>query len=159
MRENTMNYSDNWQPYLGDYDKFEYDIQLKNGVIVENCYPNAGKFNSISDEHNRQSFNEEDVKMIRFSNSPRYGLNSQVSDIPQYDWLDRFKAETFFDTDKDNKSPYLEEYAEWTNYYSQGLDWYNKPNQYVRPMAKIHNNDPCHCGSTKKYKKCCKGLD
>jgi uncharacterized protein YecA (UPF0149 family) len=27
--------------------------------------------------------------------------------------------------------------------------------QYIRPDVKIHNNDPCHCGSGKKYKKCC----
>lgn len=26
----------------------------------------------------------------------------------------------------------------------------------VRTEPKIHNNDPCPCGSGKKYKKCCK---
>lgn len=28
--------------------------------------------------------------------------------------------------------------------------------QYIRPDKKIQNNDPCHCGSGKKFKNCCK---
>ena len=31
----------------------------------------------------------------------------------------------------------------------------NKPQQVVRGAAKIGRNDPCPCGSGKKYKKCC----
>ena len=31
----------------------------------------------------------------------------------------------------------------------------NKPQQVVRGQAKIGRNDPCPCGSGKKYKKCC----
>lgn len=92
--KNTMNYSDEWQPYRGDYDKFEYDVKLKDGTIVENCYPNGGEFNSISDEHNRQSFPESEVVEIRFSNTPRFGINENVSDILQYEWLDKQKSET-----------------------------------------------------------------
>lgn len=34
--ENTCGYSDNWQPYIGDYDKFEYAVKLKSGEIIEN---------------------------------------------------------------------------------------------------------------------------
>jgi Protein of unknown function (DUF1186)/SEC-C motif len=30
---------------------------------------------------------------------------------------------------------------------------------YVRPTAKIGRNDLCHCGSEKKYKKCCLPID
>ncbi|MFZ5573519.1 MAG: YchJ family protein [Thermodesulfobacteriota bacterium] len=30
-----------------------------------------------------------------------------------------------------------------------------KPGQFVREKAKIGRNDPCPCGSGKKYKKCC----
>jgi len=32
-----------------------------------------------------------------------------------------------------------------------------KPVTVVREGAKIGRNDPCHCGSGKKYKKCCEG--
>jgi uncharacterized protein YecA (UPF0149 family) len=30
---------------------------------------------------------------------------------------------------------------------------------YVRPTPKVRRNDPCPCGSGKKYKKCCLGAD
>jgi len=86
--ENNCNYSDEWQPYLKDYDKFEYDIRLKDGTIIENCYPNGGKFNSISDLHDGKSFDENDVSEIRFSENPRYGINSRVSKRSQYEYLD-----------------------------------------------------------------------
>lgn len=33
---------------------------------------------------------------------------------------------------------------------------YHKPPQYRRDSPKVHNNDPCTCGSEKKFKKCCK---
>lgn len=87
--KNSCNYSDNWQPYIGDYDKFEYDILLKDGTIVENCYPNGGEFNSISDLHDQQSFNEANILEIRFSHNPRFGINEEVSSIPQYEYLDK----------------------------------------------------------------------
>ncbi len=33
------------------------------------------------------------------------------------------------------------------------------PEPYVRPEPKIGRDDPCPCGSGKKYKKCCLNLD
>lgn len=32
---------------------------------------------------------------------------------------------------------------------------YSKPSPYTRPEPKVGRNDPCPCGSGKKYKKCC----
>lgn len=32
---------------------------------------------------------------------------------------------------------------------------FEPPQPYVRPEPKIGRNDPCPCGSGKKYKKCC----
>ena len=32
---------------------------------------------------------------------------------------------------------------------------YNRSKTYVRPSEKVGRNDPCPCGSGKKYKKCC----
>jgi SEC-C motif-containing protein len=34
-----------------------------------------------------------------------------------------------------------------------------KPQTIVRSAPKIGRNDPCHCGSGKKYKKCCETKD
>jgi hypothetical protein len=86
--KNNCNYSDEWQPYINDYDKFEYDIKLKDGTVVENCYPNGGIFNSISDLHDGWVFEEIEVAEIRFSENPRYGINGEVSSRNQYEYLD-----------------------------------------------------------------------
>ncbi len=41
--------------------------------------------------------------------------------------------------------------GEWRFLDAQGL----KPGTYVRPEPKLGRNDPCKCGSGKKFKKCC----
>ncbi len=75
-KQNICNYSDNWQPYIGDYDKYEYDIQLKDCTIITNCYPNAGHFQSM---YTHEQTHEDNVKLIRFSAEPRTWLNQSVS--------------------------------------------------------------------------------
>lgn len=77
MKENIMGYSDEWQPYKNDYDKFEYDIKLFDGEVIENCYPNGGNFTPLeTNDH----YDGRDVKEIRFSNNPKSYLNMQVSE-------------------------------------------------------------------------------
>jgi len=75
--KNTCNYSDNWQPYINDYDKFEYDIKTKEGFTVFNCYPNNGYFkgNLGFEVHESQ------VSEIRFSKNPKMGINDFVSKV------------------------------------------------------------------------------
>lgn len=113
---NTCGYSDEWQPYIGDYD--EYDIKLKDGTVVENCYPNGGKFNPISDLHDNQSFDGSQVAEIRFSENPRFGINEGVSNRPQYKWLNRedgrVKAGEF---DKNNTYLITDEIHRIPDYY------------------------------------------
>ncbi len=52
------------------------------------------------------------------------------------------------------KSYFREE--EGTLYYLEGIS--HRPEGYKRPEPKIGRNDPCPCGSGKKYKKCCAAL-
>lgn len=40
----------------------------------------------------------------------------------------------------------------WTDY---GFDFEPVQQPFVRQTPKIGRNDPCPCGSGKKYKKCC----
>jgi uncharacterized protein YchJ len=43
------------------------------------------------------------------------------------------------------------EIQEMTKYFPT----YNRVEQYFRDKPKIGRNEPCSCGSDKKYKKCC----
>lgn len=72
QKDNTCNYSKEWQPYIGDYDKFEYDVKTKEGDVWVNCYPNAGYFNPINVAI---KIPQEDVAEIRFSEKPKIGIN------------------------------------------------------------------------------------
>lgn len=174
MKDNTCNYSDEWQPYIGDYDKYEYDLRLKDGTIVENCYPNAGSFSSISDKHDQQEFNGEDVAEIRFSEKPRYGLNSGVSERPQYEWLDaqsKKMDDRRFATIgvRGFGGVFAKEAMEISRVISDfgGYDYMlpqapksirNKvaiPVRNSNTDPKIGRNEPCPCKSGKKYKHCC----
>jgi hypothetical protein len=75
--DNFCKYSIEWQPYKGDYDKFEYDIKLKDGTVVTNCYPNADKFHSISKEFNGKTFHADTIAEIRFTpeDKQKFGIN------------------------------------------------------------------------------------
>lgn len=73
--DNTCNYSKDWQPYIGEYDKFEYDIKTRDGKVVTNCYPNAGTFISMTEKNEDRHVLQEDVVEIRFSEKPIMGIN------------------------------------------------------------------------------------
>lgn len=40
--------SDLWLPYNGNYVKKVYDIKLKDGSVIEGCWPNAGSFMKLN---------------------------------------------------------------------------------------------------------------
>ena len=43
--------------------------------------------------------------------------------------------------------------------YANALEDFKIEEPYVRATPKLGRNDPCHCGSGKKYKKCHLDLD
>lgn len=49
-------------------------------------------------------------------------------------------------------SEFLQEEGQW--YYVDGSNPKHKPHQHM-PEVRLNRNDPCYCGSSKKYKKCC----
>lgn len=149
MKENTCNYSDEWQPYINDYDKFEYDVKLFDGRVIENCYPNAREFNSISVEYDAIGFHESLVTEIRFSNNPKMWLNKNVSSIIQLESME----ETNYDNLHLPSNPIM----------------YSNPYRFLLPKSKLikgtyvdvrtepkeGRNRICKCGSGIKFKKCC----
>jgi hypothetical protein len=148
MKENTCNYSDNWQPYIGDYDKYEYDIKCHDGTIYENCYPNAGKFSPIDNQ--KLSINESQVSEIRFSNNPKMMLNEKVSQFKtKFDEIypSETKPPRFFE--------FLNHYGGLENIVYHDSLLHERLPQYKREFPKIGRNSVCACGSGKKYKHCC----
>lgn len=143
MKENTCNYSDNWQSYIGDYDKYEYDIKCHDGTIYENCYPNSGKFSPIDNQN--LSIEESQVSEIRFSNNPKMMLNESVS---QY--------KTFFEKVENSDKVFTvsNPYAEFASITYPNFH-HRRPPQYIRENPKIGRNSLCICSSGKKYKNCC----
>jgi hypothetical protein len=144
--ENNCNYSDEWQPYINDYDKFEYDIKLKDGTIVENCYPNGGMFNSVSDLHDGRGFWENEVSEIRFSENPRFGINDCVSSRNQYKYLDSQKESKFFLT---NPYPFKEnEFYNGKQFVCKGKHQYREVQERedVGEGILIKSTWICECG-------------
>ena len=81
---NTLGYTTEWEPYrLKDgYDKLEYDVELNDGTIITNCYPNAGFFIPCGKQAKRSSLHHggwaaEDVSKIRITpyEDQKLGIN------------------------------------------------------------------------------------
>ncbi len=76
------------------------------------------------------------------------GVNGELYDIVEFhafyelDGIPRQLGERSFFSRKDDKL-----------YYVDGVAL--RPEGYRRPAPKVGRNDPCPCGSGKKYKKCC----
>lgn len=52
-----------WEEFNGEYEKYVYDIELKDGTVHEECYPNTDKFIVL---HNSSiQIPVEDVKKVR----------------------------------------------------------------------------------------------
>lgn len=85
LNENEMGYSFEWSPYRGYYDKYEYDIKTKSGVMYSNCYPNAGKFRP---NWNGEPILEEDIAEVRISVEPKLHINPKR-------WYDKDYKGTF----------------------------------------------------------------
>lgn len=179
--KNTCGYSDNWQPYIGDYDKFEYDVKLKSGEIIENCYPNGGYFNQLDSD---VSVIEGEVAEIRFSNTPISFLANKFSQFEISGELieeqKRRREKLIEEADRKRRgrkawntlaaaysATLTFPYSNFTDY--QNFDYVleskggsSEPTKYctrwvdIRTEPKIGRNDICpKCDSGKKFKKCC----
>lgn len=59
MPEELLGYITGWQPYTGWRIKMFHDIKLKDGTIIENCWPNADEWNC--------QYHDDEVSEIRIS--------------------------------------------------------------------------------------------
>jgi len=71
-----------------------------------------------------------------------------------------FDFETLYKTMVSYKAEHLYNLPEWNHVFTEekrkALFWETKKSSiYIRSEAKVGRNEPCTCGSGKKYKKCC----
>lgn len=177
-----LNYTNEYSPYLGDYNKNEYDIILKDGREVLNCYPNAGLF--ISYEKVKHS--EESVDQIRLSLYGKWGTNDFYPDGVK-EWQHEevtLEPGDIVLIDKPDRSNQIPEDADWASFpenvgvefhtdmmkylqntyqdwNSLGLSFLNqvKKNPLLKPLTEqkyqVARNEKCPCESGKKFKNCC----
>ena len=94
------------------------------------------------------------------------GINESLKNSYDLEKVDE-NTELVFDIDLENlyfnmldaKADYLYTLPQWDGIFSQEkraeIEKNYKDSKIVRNENKIGRNDPCPCGSGKKYKKCC----
>jgi hypothetical protein len=156
--ENTLGYSDEWQVYRG-YEKFEYDIQMKSGELIENCYPNDGIFCSL---RTNDRYREEYIDYIRFANNPLTIMNLDVSEMkPQIDTTPSFERRRNF-LRFSNMMALASSISSAAHVYIDEpyLPGHNRDNRNFRPkeprtLPKVGRNEPCNCGCGARKSKFC----
>jgi tetratricopeptide (TPR) repeat protein len=95
-----------------------------------------------------------DITRLKNNNPDLYNLKKTFFD----DILNLEKEEGLLDTYRKKLAKYEKLCPERFETIDDGDDYDEPiPQTYVRPEPKVGRNDPCPCGSGKKYKKCCGG--
>jgi hypothetical protein len=154
---------DEWLKYT-EYEKAECDIKLHDGTIIYHCYPNAGKFNPMCAD-SIQEIPEDQVKEIMYRKYYLEGLCKS----------NKYNCNKIEGNDKEARNQLGdpgEQFAHYDHEVNKIIDHFSNTRHYsdggramkadmtrrfvsVRTEPKIGRNEPCTCGSGKKYKKCC----
>jgi uncharacterized protein YecA (UPF0149 family) len=120
---------------------------------------------ATSDLHDGQFFDELDVSEIRFSQKPRYGINEEVSSVPQYEYLDNTQSATNENMSKRSSFKNSKMFSLLPGYSLMfgGMDFvlpkyksHRGVRVKVRTEPKIGRNSICpNCESGLKFKRCC----
>lgn len=119
---------------LLDFPRIQYRSLLEDIAVRQGC---LGVHFSQDDVQQAYAAMQDKADWERFGDPWKFYLPGEIVARTQ-----RWEKE---DTENDAD--------EWVGDY--GYDETFFPETYVRPEPKIGRNDPCPCGSGKKYKKCC----
>lgn len=105
----------------------------------------------------------DEVWMIGFLDGISESLKEDLPDIETIDASTELKIQIDFEKLLWNmhkaEAPWLYEIPAWDGIFSQekqeAIATEYKHSKTIRKGAKVGRNDPCPCGSGKKYKKCC----
>lgn len=141
--------------FWNDYSKIEKEMYIKalnidGGVI-------SGKFADLAKE-----FGVDDVHFMGFLDGINESIDKEIDlEKVELDSEINFKIdyEKLYFNMLDSKADYLYTLPQWDRIFSEDKrkeirnDWKNSKTIVNEP--KVGRNDPCPCGSGKKYKKCC----
>ena len=147
---------DEWLKYT-EYEKAECDIKLHDDTIIYHCYPNAGKFNPMC-ANSIKEIPEDQVKEIMYRKYYAEDLcRNNKHNCNKIEGNDR-EVKDRLAGDDNELDKLLSSFNNLGDYSSHGRitkkDLTRKFAE-VRTEPKIQRNEPCTCGSGKKYKKCC----
>ena len=123
----------------------------------------VGEIDYLVQTHDPRTRDELDVKEIEAwsKNSEWKGLNIlELEDGDKNDTDGKVEFIATFEVDGEEQH-----HHESAEFFQKGGVWFYKDGKmlevetFVREAPKIGRNDPCHCGSGKKYKKCHAQLD
>jgi hypothetical protein len=135
--------SDNWELRLSagntllDYPRPEYRSMLESLADRQ-----SGWGSHFGSDDIQQAYSDTKNKPERFTNPWKFYEPEAITQR-QIRWREEDEKENQRSLNGDSVYP--------NNPYNPYYD--NEP--YIRPEPKIGRNDPCPCGSGKKYKKCC----
>ena len=127
---------------LLDFPRVQYR-QLLEGMVVRQGF--VGVHFSQNDVQKAYAAMQDKADWDRYGAPWKFYLPSEIA-ARQQRW-----------DEEDTKWDARNDVVEWDGDY--GYDEMLHPETYVRAEPKIGRNDPCPCGSGKKYKKCCLGKD
>lgn len=142
--------------FWNDYFKKEQDVYKK--ILAEKENKITGKFDDLA-----YSYQMKPVEFIGFLDGISESVNQDLPDLDSIEEDTDIVLDINFEKLLWNmhkaKANWLWELPEWNGIFDKekqkaiATDY--KKSKTVRKGPKIGRNDPCPCGSGKKYKKCC----
>jgi preprotein translocase subunit SecA len=143
------------ESFWNKYGAVEKDIYTK--ILANHKNTVAGTLESLSKE-----YGADEIFFMGFLDGINDSLNEQL-DLENLDSTTEIKLDINFEklyfNMLDAKADYLYNLSQWEGIFSKEKrkeihnEW--KSSKTVVKEVKIGRNDPCPCGSGKKYKKCC----
>lgn len=169
-----MSYFSEWTKQVSDatdkgsYNQFAENYYKKETnayrIILEG-YPNLHLQGSAKELANRLEFDQDMIIFMGFlegiQNSLHASLPLEEIDDNTDICLDIDYEQLYYDM-HEAKAKWLYEISEWDNVLpKEKRDQIAKKYRidHIAVRKKVGRNDPCHCGSGKKYKKCCASKD
>ena len=151
QEQTQKQYDEFWNAYFAQEKEVYKDILANHGTVVSGTVEElAGKYNM------------EVLTMVGFLD----GINESLKEPNPIETMDEdtvvslaFDKEKLYKNMVDARAEWLYELPQWKEIFSEEelkrLYKEQRESRTVRKEKKVGRNDPCPCGSGKKYKKCC----